>query len=388
MNGSRSREARVGIFRSPAEFRNFSMDGYAENLAAGLRARCAGFASIEQVRPPVQRASAWLQRGRVSGRLAGHVSRYPRYLLHARTTRFSINHVVDHAYGHLTYALDPRRTVVTCHDIFPLKAWKGGIPGVPRPLLPPVTVLASLSGLRRARFVVTPTQATKHDLVEYLGLPAANIHVVPYGLDPALCPLDLSARADAARRFPLAGGAARYILAVDTAAAYKNQRATIETLARARARSSADIRLVRVGPPLLEIERQRARRHGVEEFIIELGPRPRAEMASIYGRSDLLLFPSFYEGFGWPPLEAMACGVPVVSSRAAAVSEVVADAALQADADDYEALTGHVLTILAGGETSRRLVERGRARAATFTWDRAARDIAELYGSILQERGA
>jgi glycosyltransferase involved in cell wall biosynthesis len=376
---------RVGMFRSPAAFRNFSMDGYAESLSSALRDQCAGMATIEEVRPgPVHDDGA--RRTPVVRRFADFGSRYPRYLLRARSTRFSINHVVDHAYGHLAYALDPLRTIITCHDIFPLKLWRGGIRGMQPRVTPPVTVLASLSGLRRARAVVTSTQATKDDLVSMMQIDDEKIHVVPYGVDAAFRRFAWGERAEAVARFPLAGSGARYILAVDTGAAYKNRRASIEVLARVRAQSGADVRLVRVGPPLRDADGMLARGCGVSHAIIELGSLTRAELVSVYNLCDVLLFASFYEGFGWPPLEAMACGLPVVTSTAAAITEVVAGAALQSDACDYHALAAHVLRVLGDEAIATRLVERGQAHAATFTWDRAARRVVELYATIIEER--
>ncbi len=386
MNDVNATTPRVGIFRSPASFRNFSMDGYATSLSSALREYWRGGASIEEVRPGAL-PFADSRRVPLASRISDFGSRYPRYLMRARATRFSVNHITDHAYGHLTYALDPARTVITCHDIFPLKLWRGGIRGLEPRLTPPLTVLASLSGLRRARAVVTSTQATKDDLVAAMGLSSESIHVVPYGVDVAFLRLAPDERAEAAARFPLAGGSARYILAVDTGAAYKNQRATIEVLARVRTLTGDDVRLVRVGPPLGDAGARLALGRGVAGAIIECGSVTRDELLWLYNLCGVLLFPSFYEGFGWPPLEAMACGLPVVASRAAAITEVVGDAALQADAVDYDGLASHVRQILGEGAVGTRLAERGAARAATFTWDRAARRTAELYTTILEERG-
>lgn len=378
---------RVGIFRSPARVRNFSMDRYAENLSAALRERCGGFASIEDVRPTGGRMPALLRRTPPGGRVSDYVDRYPGYLLMARSAPFAVNHIADHAYGHLAYVLDPKRTVVACHDIFPLMQWKGAIRGLPRRTTPPLTVLASLSGLRRARAVLTSTQATKDDIVARLGIDPAKVRVIPYGLDAAFRPLTSNEHAQALADYPLAGGGARYILAVDTGAAYKNQRATVEVLARVRARAELDIRLVRIGPPLRADEMRRAREIGVAGAIIELGRPPDAELAAIYSRADVLLFPSFYEGFGWPPLEAMACGVPVVASRARALSEVAGDAALLVDAEDYDGLTAHVLTVLSEPAIAAGLVERGTRRARAFTWERAASDVVDVYQMILNDGG-
>lgn len=383
MNDRMTSVVRVGMFRSPARFRNFSMDRYAESLAAALRERCGDFASIEEVRPSGGEAPGRSQRIPVASRLSDYAVRYPGYLTQARSARFAVNHIVDHAYGHLAYVLDPKRTVVTCHDIFPLLQWKGAIRGLSPRITPPLSVLASLSGMCRARAVLTSTQATKDDIVARLGIDPGKIRVVPYGLDTAFRQLTPNEQAEAVADYPLGGGGARYILAIDTGAAYKNQRATIEVLARARARAEADIRLVRIGPPLRADEMRRARSFGVAGAIIELGQPSDSEVVAIYSRADVLLFPSFYEGFGWPPLEAMACGVPVVASRARAVAEVVGDAALLADAEDYDGLTAHVLAVLSDRTMAVHLVRRGSRRAQAFTWDRAARDVADVYRTIL-----
>jgi alpha-1,3-rhamnosyl/mannosyltransferase len=96
-----------------------------------------------------------------------------------------------------------------------------------------------------------------------------------------------------------------------------------------------------------------------------------------------LLFPSLYEGFGWPPLEAMAAGTPVVCSRAGSLDEVVGDAALTAEPDDAEALAWHAGSVLTDATLRATLVSRGLARAATFSWDRTADEMLAVYGDII-----
>ena len=377
MNNGRA-PARIGLFRSPAAIRNFSMDGYADSLGAALRDGFAGAAVIEDVRPgPETRSSG----SAATIRLADFGARYPRYLLAARSSRFDVNHVMDHAYGHLAYALDSRRTVITCHDIFPLRLWKGTIPGLRRRLTPPVTVLASLSGLRRTRAVITSTQATKSDLTTILGLDPARIHVIPYGLDASFRVLTAGERAEARQRLSFGGD--KHILSVDTGTPYKNRRAGIEVLARVRAATGLDVRIARVGPQLGASDRALATARGVGHAIIELGALSRKDLVAAYNLSDVLLFPSLYEGFGWPPLEAMACGLPVVTSTTPAVAEVVLAAALSADALDYDGLAARVREVLDGATPALR--DSGLARAATFTWEQAARDVASVYGLISEE---
>ena len=105
----------------------------------------------------------------------------------------------------------------------------------------------------------------------------------------------------------------------------------------------------------------------------------------IYNLCDVLLFPSFYEGFGWPPLEAMACGLPVVASTATAITEVTAGCALQADPLNYDALATQVRLALDGGSPD--LIGRARSHAASFTWERAAEQVTALHREILDEQG-
>jgi glycosyltransferase involved in cell wall biosynthesis len=97
----------------------------------------------------------------------------------------------------------------------------------------------------------------------------------------------------------------------------------------------------------------------------------------------VLLFPSLYEGFGWPPLEAMASGTPVVCSRAGSLDEVIADAALTADPEDVDTLAWHVGTVLTDENLRAALTARGLARAAAFSWDRTAEQMMTLYRNVI-----
>jgi len=139
---------------------------------------------------------------------------------------------------------------------------------------------------------------------------------------------------------------------------------------------------VRVGRALPGEERALADRLGVADSVVELGHVPDEEIPALYNATDLLLFPSLYEGFGWPPLEAMASGTPVVCSRAGSLDEVVGDAALTADPEDVEALTWHAAAALTDGKLRATLIDRGLAHAARFNWDRTAEQMIALYRDV------
>ena len=127
-------------------------------------------------------------------------------------------------------------------------------------------------------------------------------------------------------------------------------------------RGGLEITLVRGGKRMDPIQLELARRLGIDRAIVELGPVSADNLADLYTACDVLLFPSLYEGFGWPPLEAMASGLPVVCSRAGSLREVVGDAALTAEPEDVDRLADHVAAILADSSLAAPAA-RARARA-------------------------
>ena len=153
-------------------------------------------------------------------------------------------------------------------------------------------------------------------------------------------------------------------------------------LARLR-QGGLDVRLVRVGRALEGAEGALAEKLDLRDAIVELGAVADGDVPALYNAVDLLLFPSHYEGFGWPPLEAMASGTPVVCSRAGSLDEVVGDAALTADPEDVDTLTWHAAAALTDPGVRGALIERGLARAREFSWDRAAEQMIGVYRAVI-----
>jgi glycosyltransferase involved in cell wall biosynthesis len=111
---------------------------------------------------------------------------------------------------------------------------------------------------------------------------------------------------------------------------------------------------------------------------------PDADLPALHSGAALFCFPSLYEGFGLPPLEAMACGTPVVCSNAASLPEVVGDAALTVDPTDVEGLAVAMHRVLSDPDLAAELHARGLARARTFTWERTARETVAVYRRVLE----
>ena len=121
----------------------------------------------------------------------------------------------------------------------------------------------------------------------------------------------------------------------------------------------------------------------LEQDVVFLGHVPDEDIPALYSLADLLVMPSLYEGFGLPPLEAMACGTPVVASNATSLPEVVGDAGLLVAPREACALAEAIETVLSDSQLRNRMVERGLARASTFTWERTAEETASVYRHVL-----
>jgi glycosyltransferase involved in cell wall biosynthesis len=122
-----------------------------------------------------------------------------------------------------------------------------------------------------------------------------------------------------------------------------------------------------------------ARASGYAEELVFTGYVPDEDLVALYNAADLFVYPSIFEGFGLPPLEAMACGTPVVTSNTSSLPEVVGEAGLMVDPLDVEALAGAMARVLGDGVLRARLAVRGLEQAATFSWETTARIIRDVY---------
>jgi glycosyltransferase involved in cell wall biosynthesis len=242
-------------------------------------------------------------------------------------------------------------SVVTLHDVQHLD-----LPGMfPRSELL-FRRIAWHRSVRAADRLIVMSEFVRERGVAQLGLDPARIRVVPLGLDhAALTP-------GTEERQP-------FLLYPARAWPHKNHRRLFEAFGLLR-RERPELRLVLTGGSFSAVPA------GVEVR----GRVPERQLVGLMQQASALVFPSLYEGFGLPPLEAMACGCPVASSNAGALPEVVGDAARLFDPDDPRAIAAAVLDVLAAPEEWRR---RGIARAALFSWDATARATEAVYRELL-----
>jgi alpha-1,3-rhamnosyl/mannosyltransferase len=224
--------------------------------------------------------------------------------------------------------------------------------------------------LKRASRVLTLSEFSRRDLVATLGLSPSRVAVVPAGIDPGFCPHPIVAPTDSVlRRLGLPPG---YVLYVGRCAAHKN----VGTLVRAWA---ALPEALREAHPLVlaggDVARFEALGEAAGARVFAPGFVDDNDLAVLYRGAAVMGFPSLYEGFGLPPLEAMASGTPVVAADSSSLPEVLGDAALLADPRNEAHWTSALERVLRSAELRDDLVRRGAARAGRYTPERAARSL-------------
>jgi glycosyltransferase involved in cell wall biosynthesis len=275
---------------------------------------------------------------------------------------------------HLPAAVGPirggLRTVVTIHDLHVLHA-----PQDFRPWFRHYAAFVIPRLARRADRVIAVSHATRIDVIERLGLPEERVVAVPNGV--AVGGEGPRVALDVPRRF---------VLSVGTLEPRKNLLRLFEAVALLGERpGSRDIVLLHAGGYgwLARDVLRAARASRLSGRVRLLGYVTQEELSALYGRAELLVYPSLCEGFGLPVLEAMASGCPVVTSQRAALTEVAGDAAVFVEPESAEDIADGIRRVWEDAALSADLRSRGRARADLFSWERTARLTADVYASVL-----
>ena len=359
----------------------WSMLQYGEYLQRGLQAASGRRLEILLRSPDTRWIGSGIRSGRI-GRAAGmYASRHFFYPLMIRKKEACLHHVLDQGNASLMRWLDPEKTIVTCHDLIPmvLESWKKSL----SPSLSRWALDRESDGLRRARRLIAVSECTKRDLVARLGYPAERIDVIPLGLDPRLRPsVSAEELRQTRRRFQLPEGP--LLLHVGQNAGYKNIEGVLLALAVLVQRKEP-VHLVRVGPALTPAQRRLARKTGIQDRILEKTGLEKEDLFALYRAADLLVYPSWYEGFGLPPLEAMASGLPVVASDRGALPETVAEAGILFPADRPDETAGGIQRMLHDSSLREEMRRRGLERAGRFRWEETAARTLRVYRPFLDD---
>ena len=351
----------------------------------GVGAFCAGALTGLAALPAVEVSAfavSWRRRHELAALVPSGVSSRHRAMparpLHAAWSRLSLP-PVEWFIGHqdvvhgTNFVVPPTRTaarVVTVHDLTVVL--------YPELCDPPTLLFPDLiaRAVGEGAWVHTPSRYVAEQVVAAFSVPPERVRAVHHGIP--LAPTDVSAAPLPPVRLPY--GCDRYVLAVGTIEPRKDYPVLVKAFDEVAA-SHPDVALVVVGQDGWGAERFTA---AVEaspwrKRIVRAGYLDEEGLAAVLRHAAVLAYPSRYEGFGFPPLQAMAAGVPVVTTTAGALPEVVGDGALLVDPGDRDGLAGALDRVLLGGPDTDDLVARGSQRSRMFTWEACADGLARLY---------
>jgi glycosyltransferase involved in cell wall biosynthesis len=284
-----------------------------------------------------------------------------------------------HATEHLLPKLTRARSVFTLHDtaylVFPEYH-------LPRNRIYLRTMMPRF--LRGADRIIAVSENTRRDALRFYALDPEKIEVIPEGVEARFRPdVDREAISIVRHRYALPD---RFILSVGTIEPRKNLGTLVDAYAALRPRHP-EVGLVLAGSRGWLYERffAQLRSLGLEDHVTFTGHVADGDMPALLAAAEVFAFPSEFEGFGLPPLEAMASGIPVVSSNAASLPEVVGDAGLLVPPRDVGEWVAAIARLLDDGPLRTELAARGVARARLFSWDTAADRTLEVYRSVMPE---
>lgn len=287
---------------------------------------------------------------------------------------------VFHALAHTAPPFASGKLVATIHDVAYLRY-------PDRRFTDPERGSQGASRLRalaeRADLIIAVSERTKQDIQDVLGIPQEKIRVVYEAAEECFKLLNQAALSDVKSRYHLPE---RFVLFVGTMEPRKNVPLLLKAHHALKLAGKLDHKLVLVGKLGWHYDAtfDLVTELRLQDDVIFLGHIPREDLPAVYNLADLFVYPSFYEGFGLPPLEAMACGTPVIASRSSCFPEILGEAATLIDPEDVADAASKVHMLMTDSGLRARFRALGMKKAAEFSWERAARDTVQIYEEASQ----
>jgi len=284
---------------------------------------------------------------------------------------------VFHAPHYVLPTLTPGRRVVTIHDCIHLMFPEY----LPYRLAKVYAHAMMYSATRRADRILTVSESSKRDILRFFSVKPEKITVIYNAIDERFRTLPTDETVGRVReRYQLEDP---FVLYVGNVKPHKNVERLIDAFALVRRRSDG-LKLMIIGDEISKFQtlRRAVHRHNLHKHVRFLGFVPEDTLSVLYRLASVFVFPSLYEGFGLPPLEAMACGTPVITSNVSSLPEVVADAAVLVDPHNSEEIAGAIRRVLSDPALSAELRAKGLARAQAFSWHRSVAQTLEIYKEV------
>ncbi|MBW4571463.1 MAG: glycosyltransferase family 4 protein [Tolypothrix carrinoi HA7290-LM1] len=290
-------------------------------------------------------------------------------------------HICDHGNAIYTKYLQNTPHVVTCHDLLAVRCGLGEFPGYQTGWTGKLLQQMMIRGLNQAQKVACVSKQTRSDLIRLSSLHESAITVISVGLNYLYKPM---AQADAKQRLAALGIPldCRFILHVGANHWYKN-RLGVLSIFQALCKLQQPFYLVMAGKPMTDEMYQFIKTHNLAEKVIELVEVDNENLRSLYSTATALLFPSLQEGFGWPIIEAQACGCPVITSNRQPMNDVGGEAAIYIEPDNPQSAAEKIIYHL---DTLETLKSKGFINSQRFTAEKMIDEYVELYQQAIDEK--
>jgi glycosyltransferase involved in cell wall biosynthesis len=358
-----------------------SMDVYTDGIISGLRTVRPNWEILDLKPHPVDRKSRSLFL-----RLKKYYERFWHFPQQVQQQEADIFHIIDPSEAHITYWLKKKNkpVVVTCHDLVNFYCRDNLQGSVELPFISRRMWLYAVKGMKCANHIVAVSSMTAKDTTQILDIEPARISIIPNAVDAAFHPLPTEQAISLRQKYDISSETV-CLLNVGSNHPRKNLSTILKVVETLRQRGLS-IHLWKVGADFTDEQKVFIQNQGLENSISYLGKPDKSTLIQIYNAADMLLAPSLHEGFGITLLEAMACGIPVITSKVSAMPEVVGNAGVLVDPMDHQAIAEEVIHLHKHPDAYQELVNKGYARAKLFTWEKTAEQIAEIYEQVLSHK--
>lgn len=304
--------------------------------------------------------------------------------LHLRWKRFDVLHLICGDYLVWLSSATMARTVATFHDMMPFLLSERLEDVFPK-RIGRWFYRQTIKNMKRCGAIAADSAFSKECILRFTDCPEEKVSVIPLGVDTCFHPLpaDAPALCDFAERHGLADR--KVVLHVGTAEPYKNLETVFEVMRRLLDTVDASLLFLKIGGSFSSQQQGLIRKLSLSDHIVHLVGLSEEELVFAYNLSTLLLWPSYFEGFGLPVLEAMACGTPVVCSNGGSLPEVAGTAAAVHEALDTDGLVLSCMRVLTDDAFREHLRRAGVEQAARFTWEHTAQQYYQLYGCLYEK---
>jgi glycosyltransferase involved in cell wall biosynthesis len=318
--------------------------------------------------------------GMANPRVRGWNDHFLEWPLQLSQMRADIFHIVDQGLAWYRLFLQKGKVIVTVHDLINLLVMRGRLSLNSIPARRQVIVKIAIEQIKKADAVVCVSRNTADCVLAELGIPAKRLYVIHNIVPVVFRPVSKEERCETRKRLFPGGGPV--ILHVGKPSAYKNRTGVLKIFDIVQ-RQIPQSRLILTSESLTAHEKSFLSNRKCAPAIQVFTPDKQEELRLLYGASDVLVFPSLYEGFGWPSLEAMACGCPVVSSTGGSLGEVVGEAGITiSDPRASQSFADAIISVVQDQQLSAQLREAGLTRARKFSSSILTPQLADVYRGV------